>query len=367
MMRMPAGNILTRAGGCRPSGRCALAGLLALVVAVQPASGQAPPAPAPPLPKHVTPDTQAAIDAGLAYLARTQSRDGGWRNTGAYGRYPVAMTGLAGLALLMNGNTTTQGPYAQQVDRAARFLVDSSTPSGLITRPQENQGKPMHGHGFATLFLAELYGMTEDAERQRRIHDTLTDAIRLIGLSQSRLGGWYYTPESGGDEGSVTITQVQGLRACRNAGLAVPKQVIDEAMNYLKLSTRSDGGIAYRAQMRGPSRPAITAAAVCCWFNAGDYDNPMAQRALRFSKENIEVRPSRANHYSYAHLYLSQALYLSSEEEWDDYFPRMRENLLRQQREDGSWPGDYVGPVYGTAIALVILQLPFNQLPIMQR
>ena len=320
-----------------------------------------------PLPKHVTQKAKQAIDAGLAYLTRTQARDGAWRNRGTYGRYPVAMSSLAGLALLMNGNTTTQGPYAPAVDRAARFLVASSTRNGLIARLDESEGRPMHGHGFAMLFLAELYGMTEDRDRQRQIHDALSGAIGLTGRSQSHLGGWYYTPDTDQDEGSVTITQVQGLRACRNAGLAVPKEVIDRAMDYLRLSARSDGGIAYRARMRGESRPPITAAAVCCWFNAGDYENPLARRALEFARQNISVRHSRGGHYFYAHLYLAQALYLSGAEAWGGYFPEMRDHLIRLQNDDGSWRGDYVGNVYGTAIALIILQLPYNQLPIMQR
>jgi hypothetical protein len=321
----------------------------------------------PPLPKHVTPEAGQAIEGGLAYLARAQARDGAWRNRGTYGRYPVAMTSLAGLALLMNGNSTTQGPYAPAVDRAARFLVESSSRSGLIARLDESEGRPMHGHGFAMLFLAELYGMTEDRDRQREIHDVLTRAIDLTARSQSHLGGWYYTPDSGEDEGSVTITQVQGLRACRNAGLAVPKALIDQAMNYLVLSARSDGGIAYRARMQGESRPPITAAAVCCWFNAGDYDNPLAKKALAFARDNIRVRSSRGGHYFYAHLYLAQALYLSGDDDWAGYFPAMRDYLIRMQNDDGSWRGDYVGHVYGTAIAEIILQLPYNQLPIMQR
>ncbi|MHC4094169.1 MAG: hypothetical protein ACYSVY_28490, partial [Planctomycetota bacterium] len=110
---------------------------------------------APKLPQHITPEAEQAIADGLAYLARTQGRDGAWRNRGGYGRYPVAMTALSGLAVLMNGNTTTQGPYAPVVDRAARFLVESSSRHGLIARLDEEEGRPMHGHGFATLFLAE--------------------------------------------------------------------------------------------------------------------------------------------------------------------------------------------------------------------
>ena len=34
---------------------------------------------------------------------------------------------------------------------------------------------------------------------------------------------------------------------------------------------------------------------------------------------------------------------------------------------DGSWNGDQVGGTYGTAVALLILQLPYKNLPIMQR
>jgi len=320
------------------------------------------------LPRHVTPATQAAIQRGLDYLARTQGRDGAWRNAPGYGTYPVAMSALAGLAFLMSGSTTTQGKYAPNVDRVTDFLMSCSTAGGLIARVEEAEGRPMYGHGFSMLFLGELYGMMEDADRHRRAHDMLTRAVALTGRSQSPLGGWIYQPDGRGDEGSVTITQLQGLRACRNAGVTVPKQVIDKALKYLELSFRSDGGIAYRARMAGPSRPPITAAAVCCWYNAGDYDNPMAKRALRFCKDRIQVKNAGMGHYYYAHLYYAQAVYLSGDAKlWDEYYPRIRDRLLRGQNPDGSWEGDRVGLAYGTSVALIILQLPYNRLPIMQR
>ncbi len=331
----------------------------ALLVTAAPALAEAP------LPKHITPKAEAAIGRGLKYLARTQGRDGAWRNQGRYGRYPVAMSALAGTALLMDGNTTTQGRYAPNIDRTTKYLLDSTTPTGLISRGQEDS-RPMYGHGFSMLYLSQLLGMSEDAERDQHIKRMLNRGIDLTARAQSRLGGWIYQPTSGGDEGSVTITQVQALRSCRNAGLAVSKDVIDDAMGYLELSMNSDGGIAYRANNRGPSRPAITAAAVCCWFNAGEYDNPLAKRALAFAKDNVHVG-AQGGHWYYAHLYLAQALYLEGGEDWDDYFPRMRDRLLRMQSEDGSWPDTTVGTVYGTSLALIVLQLPYNQLPIMQR
>lgn len=336
-----------------------LAGAIALTAAVRaPAEAE--------LPKHITPKTQAAIDKGLKYLVMNQGRDGAWRNDGRYGRYPIAMTALAGIALLMDGNTTTQGRYAPNIDRTTKYLLDSATPTGLICRGNEEQ-RMMYGHGFSMLYLGELLGMAEDAEREHQIKNVLDRAIELTGRAQSQLGGWIYTPNSGGDEGSVTITQVQGLRSCRNAGLAVPKKVIDDAMGYLALSMNSDGGIAYRANQPGPSRPPITAAAVCCWFNAGEYDNPLAKKALEYAKENIQVNASMG-HWEYAHLYFAQALYLSGDTEaWDKYFPQIRDKLLQIQRENGSWDDMSVGSVYATSISLIILQLPYNQLPIMQR
>ena len=64
---------------------------------------------------------------------------------------------------------------------------------------------------------------------------------------------------------------------------------------------------------------------------------------------------------------LEQALYQRGGEDWDTYYKQMSAWLIKQQRNDGSWQGDGVGTVYGTAIALTILQLPYSYAPIYQR
>jgi hypothetical protein len=192
----------------------------------------------------------------------------------------------------------------------------------------------------------------------------------LTARSQSDDGGWIYTPNSRGDEGSVTITQLQGLRACRNSGIAVSRKVIDNALGYLDKSALPDGGIAYRADRRGSSRPPITAAAVACWYHAGQHDHPLAIKALAYIKQRIGTGGSRGGtwgHYFYAHFYMAQVMWLSGEEDWAWYFPSMRDWLLSTQGPDGSWEGDSVGKTYGTAIALTILQMPYGYLPILQR
>lgn len=327
-------------------------------------------APPPQQPREITPRARQAIDRGLAYLARTQNADGSWRTHGSTGNYPVAMTSLAGLAIMAGGNTPAQGQYAQNVSQALSYVLRSARRDGLIAQLEE-ESHCMHGHGFALLFLAQCLGEEEDPQRLAQIKLALQRGIELTARSQSAAGGWLYTPDSGGDEGSVTVTQVQGLRAARNAGLAVPKRVIDNAMKYLSDSANPDGGIRYQAGDPGQSRPAITAAAVVCYYNAGEYEEPRARRALAFSERHLA--PQRADdsqhfgHYYYGQFYMAQAVYLHSEEKWSEYFPVMRDLLVDWQDAEGWWIGDHVGPTYGTAVALLILQLPYKALPIMQR
>src|SRR5439155_11484266 len=83
------------------------------------------------LPKHVTPETLRAVVKGLDYLATAQAEDGAWI-TGGGQAYPVAMTGLAGTALLAHGDSPTRGKYSRNVQGAVEFLVRCATPTGLI-------------------------------------------------------------------------------------------------------------------------------------------------------------------------------------------------------------------------------------------
>src|SRR5215204_6430308 len=83
-------------------------------------------------PKHVNPKVQKSVVRGLDYLAKTQGPDGNWTAGQDNAAYPVSMAALAGMAFLANGNTTTRGPYAENVERVVRYLVSQSRSNGLI-------------------------------------------------------------------------------------------------------------------------------------------------------------------------------------------------------------------------------------------
>ena len=319
-------------------------------------------------PPGVTAEVHAAIQSGLKWLAKNQANDGSWRNSGGYGSYPAAMTGLAGMAFIASGSTPTRGRYWREVRQSSSFLLKSANPdNGVISVPEE-EGRSMYGHGFATLYLASVYGMEEGLRKRERLKRALDKAVDLIAAAQSSAGGWIYTPDSNSDEGSVTVTQIQALRACRMAGIVCDKKVVDKAVDYIKRCQNQDGSIRYSLRSGGDGRPAITAAGVAVLYNAGVYDDqPFVDKAVKYCKKQIKVSVNSSGHHYYAHLYWSQALYQRGGQDWDDYYQQVCEYLLRQQRKDGSWQGDGVGTVYGTSIALTILQLPYAYAPIYQR
>ena len=322
------------------------------------------------LPKHVTPETIKAVRAGLDYLARTQSDDGAWHDNAGGQAYPVSVTALAGTALLASGSTPTRGPYAPQVQETVEFLLKCSTKSGLITGPGEESGRPMHGHGFALMFLALAYGMETNEGRLTQAQEVIENAVSLTARGQSAAGGWTYIPGAG-DEGSVTVTQVQALRAAHNGGFLVPRGTIEEAVRYIERCSTPEGGICYSLGSGGGPRLAISAAAVATLYNAGEYDAPVAEHCLDYVWKQFRGQPGWSKgggHDFYTHLYASQAYYMAGDEYWDEYFPDARDTLLKMQNaDDGSWTGDGIGPTYGTAIALIILQLPYKFLPVYQR
>ena len=83
------------------------------------------------------------------------------------------------------------------------------------------------------------------------------------------------------------------------------------------------------------SRAPISAAAVATLYNAGEYDHPVAQRALEYALENLGAD---ANYLFYGHLYLSQACYQVGGEVWSDYYRSVSRWLLEAQQDDRAEP-----------------------------
>lgn len=312
----------------------------------------------------VTPTQEKAIDKGLVWLAKQQGNNGSWGANGSGGQYTMAMTGLAGLAFLSAGNSPNKGPHGKNVARAIEFCLKYQNKDGYFSTASDDRS--MYGHGFAMMFLAEAYGMDCGTEYHIRIKDALTLAARATLRAQSSRGGWYYSPDSRNDEGSVTITQVQALRAAANCGIPMPEKVLEKAIAYVKLCQNRDGGIRYDANGGGESTLALSAAGAEVFMMAGQYRSKEADAATAYLKKNLNGK-SQIGHDVYTHFYGSQAMFHLGGEPFEKYFDDLRTRLLAAQRPDGSWEGEGIGNVYGTAMTVLILTVPYRYLPIYQK
>jgi hypothetical protein len=313
-----------------------------------------------------------AVAQGLRWLAEHQGADGSFGGAGL-GKH-AGITALGAIAFMEAGNLPNRGPYGENVARALKFVLASCQESGLIV--SEESQSPMYGHGFATLFLGEVYGMTGDDA----VKEKLQKAVGLIERSQSAQpgndGGWRYQPVPYDADISVTICQVMALRAARDAGIYVPKATMDRAIAYVKHCQNPDGGFSYMARMVGGSASGFgrSAAGVASLYYAGDFPGDDLRRGLDYLKQYVPARAGGRGaggvqamegegNYFYGNYYAMQAMFLAGGNYWAEWYPAVRDQMIARQGHDGSWSGEYSGD-YCTAMALIALQMPNRYLPV---
>jgi len=318
--------------------------------------------PAPPATDHtfveITPELRKAVEKGLAYLAKDQSPDGSFRGS-RFGKH-VGITALACLAFMADGHMPDRGAYGENVKKGLSFVLRNVQETGLVAA--DTSHGPMYGHGFATLFLGEAYGMTGD----KRVREALVKAVRLIVNTQNDEGGWRYQPVAFDADISVTICQIMALRSARNAGISVPKKTIDQAVAYVRrCQNPTDGGFKYMLNSGGSAFPR-SAAGVASLYYAGIYQDNALQRGLDYLAMNQKQITNRSGHYYYGQYYAVQVMFLAGGRYWKQWFPHVRQELLRTQQAKGNWSSNH-GDAYATAMALLVLQVPNRLLPIFQR
>ncbi|MEE2887914.1 MAG: prenyltransferase [Planctomycetota bacterium] len=342
----------------------------------------------------ITRKLEKSVDRGLKFLASRQDRAGYWAqdigfklNTGynvtKRNRGHVGVSALALMSFLAGGHVPGRGEYGDNLDRGLKYLLRCVKENGYI----QDNGSRMYSHAFATLLFAEIYGMT----RRRDVRDALQRAITVIVDSQNAEGGWRYQLFARESDMSITVCQVMALRSARNVGITVPISTITRAQNYVIQSSvqgrgrrgsflfRGHGivnsGGAFRYQLRSNSRATfpLTAAGVTTLYAAGNYDSSLIDPALEYLRSQMNMFNSyfgRTGHYFYyyGHYYAVQAFFVAGGSHWRTYFVKMRTELLSNQRSDGSWPSDTgPGEAFSTAVATLILQIPYQYLPIFQR
>ena len=118
---------------------------------------------------------------------------------------PTTRSNPVGFELTVEGETVVETVVVQEtvvetvVERSLEFVLACVKDDGYITYA----GSRMYSHAFATLFLAEIYGMTHRAD----VKSKLQLAVDFIVNSQNSEGGWRYEPYAAESDMSIVVCQ----------------------------------------------------------------------------------------------------------------------------------------------------------------
>ena len=363
-----------------------------------------------------TPQTETAVEAGLAWLAAHQSPSGIWdrfnfadqdprgdRCTGeAIDRTTTSLdaglTGLCVLAFLGAGYTDQDGPYREVVHNGVGALLEMQKEHGGFG-PDPEDGMAGYNDSLATFALAEYYAMT----RRPDVVEPLKRAVGRIVRNQQALGGWDYQPwpTIGRNDTSISAWMVQALHACAAAGIEVPRETLVKAALHFSRAAQPDGRVWYSDQGTGFELdgarqpryrygPAMTAAGLTCEQLLGwrlDDVIPRKQAALVLARppspEKFHGRDTSQLHSEYYWYYATVAMFQRGGGEWERWNAKLRDAVLplqnrektaagRKRSAHGSWDpyakhwgkwGKMGSRVYTTAICVLTLEIYYRHTP----
>jgi hypothetical protein len=299
-------------------------------------------------------DVQESVNRALEWLRIHQLADGSWE-----GDDRVAMTGLGLLTFLAHNEMTASARYGQTVERAVRCLLAASRDDGRFS---EN----VYAHAIATYALAEAYGMLRIPE----LRPCLERGVQAILAGQQTGGSWdYFYRKQARRDTSVAGWQIQALKAARIAG--VENSGIDDALARAAADLRGvqdaqTGRFAYSEAGQGGS-DAMTGAGTLCLQLLGGIKEDATRRGIDAMRDFDCEWKDDAKWPLYTWYYVTQANFHYSKSTWERWKDRIVRTLVRNQAADGSWtaPGNETkhGPVYGTTLAALTLQVYSRCLP----
>lgn len=321
-------------------------------------------------------ETEAAVQAGIAWLSNFQREDGAWdpqasgagierrvlgqAREGAGARATTGISGLALLALLGAGNTHQEGGHAQSARSGLQYLLSVQRPDGSLIGNADPYART-YSHGMAALAMCETAAMTGDAVAKESAASAVGYTLRI---QHRTTGGWRYVPGDPGDLSQLGW-QAMVLASGRAAGVDVPEESLTRTKRFLRsVRAGNTGGLASYKPGEAPSRT-MTAEALAIRLLLGEQVPPAeiaeAQAYL------LQELPGTGEDNFYYWYYASLALHQLQDQAWVQWNQAMKRRLLSLQQPDGSWSsattwGGYGGKVYTTSMACLCLEVYYRHL-----
>lgn len=338
----------------------------------------------------ITPESEAALERGLAWLARNQGPEGNW------GSHDLGLVGVGALAFMSAGHMPGRGRYGTNVENALNYIIRNAKPSGLLNI--SNSQRDMYNHGLAAFVLGQAYGISND----QRIGPVLEKALRLIANTQCGDGGWDYQArkQDRGHDLSLAVMQAKALRSAMDSGFEVAPETIRQAITSVRQHYTPSQKRGSEAEERnqpgqftynrgGGASTAMAACGVVCMQEFGQYEDWRIFKSMEFVNAAIiksdapKIRDGKMPFDSYTMYYVGQALYQVGGNHWREGYPILRDQIVASQvqkpgeESDGKWVdsgrsgkshlgGSREGDLYGTSVGCFILAIPNRYLPILQ-
>lgn len=359
------------------------------------------------------------VQRGLAFLAKTQLKNGGWgqgeesqqMGGGAQLRDvpSVADTAVCTLALLRAGSTASEGPYAAQVRKGIEYICaeieEADSQSLFITKARGTRVQSKLGQYVDTfmgaMVLAEVKGQMGDAAANKRVLAALDKVMDKIEKNQKSDGTW------ASDGWAPTISQAMGAKALNKAaqaGVVVSEEARARTEAYAqgqydrssgRFKAAGDAGVALysgASSLTAIQESANTNAALRADYERKARSAPteaerrVAADTLRRFDENekalteaktaivknldderfIKGFGSNGGEEFLSYMNIGEALVVKGGPEWEKWDKSITENLNRIQNADGSWTGHHciTGRTFCTAAALLVLTTDRAPVPV---
>jgi len=319
-----------------------------------------------------TPESEAAVRAGLEWLARHQAEDGHWSDATRcehdhpcydlqYGA-PLAETGLAVLAFQAGGHYDfNDHEYSRNVKAGLDWLVQQQQEDGRLFGPQHS----WYDHGIATFALAEAcaVALASDHVPADRYLIAAQRAIGFMEMHQYAGGGWRYDLDSDSmGDASVTGWQVLALKSALEAKIKFAPATLDRvAKFYEMLGDPATGRTGYVS--RGSGSDAMTAVGLIVQeFVIKQPQSPLALTAAASLKERATQGIGQNGDF-YTLYNGTLAMFLARGEAWNVWNQNVRDAVIsRQVKTDcarGSWNHSYRRTL-DTAWAVLTLEVYYR-------
>jgi hypothetical protein len=334
-----------------------------------------------------TSECERAVSQSLEWFKGKQNEDGSWGTSNK-----AAMTGLVLLCYLGRCETPDSPFYGDAVMNGILYLVElgQKHPSGILSENPMGNGAT-YEHGIATYALGEMYTLARlGAKQLPGMRETFEKGVELIIKSQNQKGSWTYggdklnlptayTPDSNGEDLSVTGWQYQALKAAKHTSLKIDglNKAIDRSVDYILTKQTKDGGFGRDKRDEHYNQWSLTGCGVLGLQTLAKGKTAAIKKGMGFLQDFLTKEPLdwEKNCNLYCWYYYTQAFFQQGGAEWKFYNEQFLPQILAAQEPDGSfrrgranWPsGDAADPIYRQALCTLQLEVYYRYLKVADR